>query len=195
MRRWLAVGLGAVAASCGGSGTDDRVPCTAQSKCGMGVQRVCDDGYCSDVLPDLAAHMQTLTLSLPVQVRLAVPQGLRVAIVYPKTPDGRRVVCPGTATGNDLAIPGMSGLSDDKLFNLTASTSQLALRSVSDTITTAVNINGPGRLVYAELYRTSVSEDDPVSGGAPIAVGCLADAPYAEDPTKAPVSVAIAPVP
>ena len=195
MRHWLAMGLGAAVAACGGSATDDRIPCTAQSKCGMGVKRVCDDGYCSDVLPDLAAHMQTLTLSLPVQVRLAAPQGLRFAVVYPKTPDGRRVVCPGTATGNDVAIPGMSGLADDKLFNLTAATSQLALRSVSDSITTAANINGPGRLVYVELYRTAVSEDDPVSGGAPIATGCLADAPYNDDPTKAPVNVTIAPAP
>jgi hypothetical protein len=195
MQRWLAMGLGAVVASCGGTETDDRLACTAQSKCGMGVRRVCDDGYCSDVLPDLAAHMQTLTLTLPVQVRLAAPQGLRVAIVYPKTPDGRRVVCPGTATGNDVAIPGMSGLGDDKLFNLTASTSQLALRSVSDNITTAANINGPGRIVYVELYRTAVSGDDPVSGGAPIATGCLADAPYDNDPAKAPVNVTVAPAP
>jgi hypothetical protein len=195
MRAWQAMGLGALAAACAGSEADDRAPCTAQSKCGMGVRRVCEDGYCSDVLPDLAAHMQTLTLSLPVQVRLAAPQGLRVAIVYPKTPDGRRVVCPGTATGTDLAIPGMSALADDKLFNLTATTAQLALRSVSDSITTAANINGPGRLVYVELYRTAVSEDDPVSGGAPIATGCLADAPYDDDPTKAPVNVAIVPVP
>ena len=195
MRRWLAMGLGALLASCGGSATDDRVPCTAQSKCGMGVQRVCDDGYCSDVLPDLAAHMQTVTLTLPVQVRLAAPQGLRVAVVYPKTPDGKRVVCPGTATGSDVAITGMSALADDKRFNLTATTSQLALRSVSDSITTAANINGPGRLIYVELYRTSVSADDPVSGGAPLAVGCLANAPYNDDPTKAPVSLAVAPAP
>ncbi|MFM2151968.1 MAG: hypothetical protein RL199_403 [Pseudomonadota bacterium] len=195
MRAWLAIGLGALAASCGGLETDDQMPCTAQSKCGMGVRRVCDDGYCSDVLPNLSDHLQTLTLSLPVQVRLAAPQGLRVAIVYPKTPDGRRVVCPGTATGTDLAIPGMGGLSDDRRFNLTATTSQLPLRSVSDSIITAANINGPGRIVYVELYRTAVSEDDPVSGGAPIAAGCLADAPYDDDPKKAPVNLTVAPTP
>jgi hypothetical protein len=195
MRRWVAAGMAGILSACIGDAKGSGENCSAQSKCGMGVRRVCDDGTCSDVLPDLSAHLQTLTLSLPFAVRNASPKALRVAVVYSKTPDGRRVVCPGTATGpGDVDLPGIAGLSDDRVFNLTAETTQVSLRSVSDVITTSVQLNGPGRLVYVELFRTTVPEDDPVSGGAPIAAGCLADAPYDADPAKATVSLAVAPV-
>lgn len=186
--------VGAVVLSvlaCGTVTPDPRVPCTSQLTCDQEHRKVCEAGFCSPALPDVAAHLENLSMSLPVSVRLANPVAMRAAVLYPITPDGRTVVCPGAPGANQVAISGMVPLNDAAKFNLTSSMLETPLRSVSDTVTTGIMVNGPGRVVYVEIYAEPVTPGDPASGGAPVGTGCVVDAPYDDDPSKASVLVKI----
>lgn len=183
--------LALVASSCGDA-SETRVPCTSQAQCGVEQRRVCEQGFCGALLPDPSLHLETLTMTVPVTVRLAEPKSLRAAVLYAHTPDGKHVVCPGkAAASNDVAIPSMAALYDRAKFNVTAPMLEMPLRSLNDTIQTAVGVNGAGRVLYVELYADSVTQNEPESGGPAIAVGCLADVPYADDPNAAPITLGL----
>ena len=113
-------------------------------------------------------------------------------MLYARTPDGKRVVCPGKAAApDDVAIPSMAALYDRAKFNVTAPMLEMPLRSLNDTIQTAVGVNGPARVLYVELYGDAVTQNEPESGGPPLAVGCLADVPFADDPNAVQVTLGL----
>jgi hypothetical protein len=164
-------------AACGADEPPDtRVPCASQAACGDAYLSFCEQGYCTPPLPDVAA-VRVLDLDVNYQVRLKQLQAARVTVVYANTPDGKRVTCPGKAAGpGDVAIPSMAALFDRAKFNLAWNIMKFDF--TKSTTGMPVRINGPGRLVYVELYEEIPKENEPASGGPPVGVGCLADAPY-----------------
>lgn len=176
--------------------SDSPVPCDTQATCGDDYRKVCENGFCGAELPEaVSTTVRPIELSIPTAVRLKELKSMRVAVVYPTTPDQKKVVCPGgTPAAGEVEIPSVAALFDRAKFNLTWEI--MGLHITPSTTGTGVSINGPGRLIFVELYEDAVTEGVADSGGAPVGRGCVADADYLADTTGAvPIPVAIEPVP
>jgi hypothetical protein len=175
----LALALALPLASCGApDAADTRVPCASQATCGDAFLSFCEQGFCTAPLPDTVG-VRVLDLDVATNVLNKYLQSARVAVVYPRTLDGKRVTCPGQAAGpDDVAIPSAAALFDRTKYNL--SWNIMGFKISKSNLSIPVKINGAGRLVYVELYEQSLKENDPSSGGPPVGVGCLADAPFVE---------------
>ena len=194
--------FGLVALLAGGCGTrpappvDHRLPCGSQTTCDPEYQKVCDSGYCSGALPPIGEHYEKLALPMTPQMQLAPPRSLRAAVLYSTTPEGKVVRCPGaTLAANQVAITDMKSLSDPAKFNLTAPLLEVNRDFSQDLIQTFASVNGTGRVVYAELYAQTLVPGEPDSGGKPIGVGCVENAPYNADSKQAAVEVTLEPPP
>ena len=168
MRRLLAMGALALAAcgptTDGPDGGDPAIPCATQTDCSSERRKVCEDGFCSAQLADNSDHFRDLSLDLATGVKLQGPQALRVFVVYPVTPNGDTVLCDEIASYEEL--------NDPARFNLTASPLEIRILQPNDVIQTGIFVNGPGRVVYAEIYNAQLN-DSPQR----IGIGCVEDVP------------------
>lgn len=156
------------ACSTGPGDTDgERVPCVSQEECDTNLRKVCEDGYCSALLPEntaLGPNNESLylrSLNIDVQkVQLQGPQSLRAYVIYPVAPDGRSVVCADIGSYEDLK--------DASRFNLTTSPLESRISNPNQVIQTSVFVNGPGRLLYVEIYNRPLNDSPDRIG-----VGCI----------------------
>lgn len=146
---------------------ENLVPCGSQTECDTNRRKVCEDGYCSALLPDnsaLGSNNESLylrSLNIDVQkVQLQGPQSLRAYVIYPVRPDGSSVLCAD--------ITSHAELDDGTLFNLTTSPLESRITNPSQVIQTNVFVNGPGRVLYVEIYNRPLNDSPDRIG-----VGCL----------------------
>lgn len=155
---------------CGASPSDetkDGPNCSAQTDCDLEWRKVCEDGYCSAMLPangqtgadGQSIYSNKLNIALKRKPKGHESWSFRVLVVYPVTPSGKTVACSGIETAEALL--------DAQAYNLTASPFEGKVPT-GDVIKTLVSLNGPGRVVYVEIYDGPLRENPNVVG-----IGCL----------------------
>lgn len=166
----------ALLVACGTGDDPDkvRVPCTSQLACEHGKEHnaVCEAGYCSDKLPE-PTGLATFNMGLSNSVKGQQPKSFRAFVIYPIRPDGSQVKCP--AGNGKLAL---APLFDPTQTNLSAYPLETGITNVNDVVISALWVNGPGRVVYAELYAAPLDLTHPGDEGPAIGAGCLENAPY-----------------
>lgn len=158
---------------------DDR-NCTAQTDCDPDWRKVCEDGYCSATLPansemdaedKVFIYASQLNIGLDRKVKYSDDKvSFRAVVVYPVTPEGKTVTCSNIASYEQLGDPSK--------YNLTArpwEKSNLKLPQ-GQVIQGQVFLNGPGRVLYVEIYDGALEENPKVVG-----VACLENAAPNED--------------
>lgn len=171
-------------------------PCSTQLDCSTELDDACHDGACTGRLPEPITPFPTLTLALATNVRRPV-RALRVATLYPVTPDGQKVRCP-VSGGPDPAgrvVRSIEETRDPAKFNQSVPLWQQNVSGSGDVIMGAAQLNGAGRVVVAEVF------DEPMPDpGSPVGFGCLEDAPFEQYDDKGkhkPVTIhirALAPI-
>lgn len=169
MRYLLTAAALALSACSTGPGDVDgeRVPCVSQSECDPNRRKVCEDGYCSALLPEnteldgdnKSLYMRNLSISA-WNIRFQKRESLRAYVIYPVTPDGRTVRCSDIASYEEL--------NDPSRYNLTVAPVETRIQNPGHAFQTLVFVNGPGRILYVEIYNAPLY-DSPDRVG----VGCL----------------------
>jgi len=168
-----------VLGACGTSGSGSpSTPCTSRLDCPGGTDfgAACEGGYCS--APFAPGYLATLTMGVrSTTLRLQGIRSLRIFAIHPTTPGGATLKCPAPGT--------LADLNDPVKTNLSASVTErnYALTGGADTIQTGVFLNGPGRLVYVEVYRNDLNLQAPGEEGPAIGTGCVEQVEYAGDAT------------
>lgn len=164
--------------ACGGAHSgdpdDDGRNCSAQTDCDDAWRKVCEDGYCSGMLPantemgtdEKFVYQSKLIIALDRKIKYRKGMSFRAAVAYPVTPAGATVDC--------ATIESYEVLSDPSKYNLTNRPQEEDIKG--EVTRTLVYLNGPGRVLYVELYDAPLSENPNVVG-----VACLEDPVPTED--------------